>query len=177
MFKNKAIILLIILSLILLGDFFIVNLTDIVARSKIGYSFDYPDTLAGQWQNTPQYGLQRIAYNFNHFALFWTKTPNNIQIKSFYQLMTVDGNSFWMNLSHLILFFIFALLLMRLFKLSWWQVLIIGIVVNIFHEYIAEGIYADPSFIDLWLDSLGTILGILVGMIFLKQPDNSKIIF
>lgn len=169
MFKNKNIILLIILSLILLGDFFIVNLTDIVARSKIGYSFDYPDTLVGQWQNTPQYGLQRIAYNFTHFSLFWTKTPNNIQIKSFYQLMTVDGNSLWMNLSHLILFFIFALLLTRLFKLSWWQVLIIGIVVNIFHEYIAEGIYADPSFIDLWSDTAGTILGILIGYKFLQK--------
>lgn len=174
MIKKKNIILLVILLLILLGDFFIVSRTDAAARSKIGYGFDYPDTLVGQWQNTPQYGLQRLAYNFGHFSLFWTKTPNNIQIKSFYQLMTVDGNPLWMNLSHLILFFIFAILLMRLFKLSWWQVLLIGIIVNIFHEYVAEGIYVDPSFIDLWLDSLGTIVGIIFAVIFFKKGQAAK---
>ncbi len=168
MFKNKNIILLVILLLILLGDFFVVSRTDVVARSKTGYGFDYPDTLVEQWQNTPQYGLQRIAYNLSHFSLFWTKTPNNIQIKSFYQLMTIDGNSFWMNLSHFILFFIFSALLMLLFGLSWWKVLILGMFVNIFHEYVAEGVYVDPSFIDLWSDTVGIILGILIGAVLQK---------
>jgi hypothetical protein len=26
---------------------------------------------------------------------------------------------------------------------------------NIWHEYVAEGLYCDPSWVDLWLDSAG----------------------
>ena len=174
MVKKKNIILLAILLLILFGDFFIVSRTDAVARSKTGYSFNHPDTLTGQWQDTPQYGLKRIEYNLNHFSLFWTKIPPNIQVKNFYQLMTLDGNPLWMNLSHLVLFFIFSALLMLLFGLSWWKVLILGMFVNIFHEYISEGIYVDPSFIDLWLDNLGIILGIIFALIFFKKGQSPK---
>lgn len=168
--RHKIKFLWLVVLFILLFDFFILSKLDVISRNQKGYQFVYPSTLVDEWQNTALYGSKRIAYNFDHFCLFWLKMPEQSNIHSFHQLITQDGNPLWMNLSHFACFFLFTLFLIWWFKLKRWQAILFGFLINIFHEYIAEGIYVDPSFIDLWLDTAGILFGILISLLGQKLP-------
>jgi len=72
-----------------------------------------------------------------------------------------DGNSFANNFCwHFIGSLALSALGLWLSRSLPW-VFVCGTVVNVFHEYVAEGQYVDPSFIDLWLDQLGLLLAML----------------
>lgn len=173
--KNKSLIIPLLLFIIVLGDYFFLARLDPISRRQVGYPFSYPSTVINQWQDTPYYGLKRIGYNFGHFGLFWLKMSEGAVNNNFYQFFTQDGNPLWMNKAHLICFFLFTLILLWWFRIKWWLAFLIGFFINVFHEYVAEGIYVDPSFIDLWIDLVGIILGLFIGLVVLRY-QNKKII-
>jgi len=49
----------------------------------------------------------------------------------------------------------------------------LGTGMNVFHEYVAEGQYCDPSFIDLWLGQVGLLAGIAL-FIYLQRGSRFR---
>ena len=51
-----------------------------------------------------------------------------------------------------------------------------GTALNIFHEYVAEGQYVGPSFIDLWLNQIGLLLAMLGYFLTRRrrEPDGAN---
>ncbi len=165
-FRNRKLLIFLFLITLLLIDFFIIGRLDPVCRKGQGYGFGYYLGKEEQRMIHYQYGFERIKYNFRNFFQFWAGPTFGRRYYSLKEFLTLDGNSLIWNVSHFLCFFIFSLILLLFFKLNPLSVFLIGLLVNIFHEYIAEGIYVDPSFNDLWLDLLGTLSGILIGIIF-----------
>lgn len=169
--QSKKVIFLLLICLLLI-DFFVIGKIDSRSNQQIGYGYNYP--LGGQEQNLlyQRYGWPRLVYNFSNFFQFWQAPPPGRtahNIIEFFQL-DVPPSTVLFNIFHFFAFAIFAILLLYFFHLPLWLVFAIGIFFNVFHEYIAEGIYVDPSFNDLWTDSLGLLVGILVYIIFLRRP-------
>ena len=108
-----------------------------------------------------QWGLNRIAYNFRHFISFWEKPSPDRELYSLKDLFESDSNSVFQNLTHFFLFLIFSVAGTCL-GFGALVIFLAGTVFNIIHEYIVEGCYVDPSFIDLWLGQLGIHFGLLI---------------
>jgi len=161
--KAKKFIFLFLICLLLI-DFFIVGKIDRASNQKIGYNYNYPLNFSEQNLFYQRYGWPRIAYNFSNFFQFWQNPPPGRTFDNIIDFLNLDvpPSSVFFNILHFFAFAIFAIFLLYLFRLPIWLVFLIGVFFNIFHEYIAEGIYADPSFNDLWFDSLGLLVGILV---------------
>ena len=145
--------------LLAVTDFVLAPRTDPHAAQGRGY---------GHRVTTPQgpghdasRGFPRVAFNFRHFFHWWLAYPPQCRAAPG-KLLSSDGNSLTTNLAgHL--GGSFALSLAGVFLAPRPAIiLILGTGVNIFHEYVAEGQYADPSFVDLWLDQLGLALAVLL---------------
>lgn len=160
-FLNKKSILFLFLFLLLLIDFFIVGRFDPICYSKQGYGFSYATGESAEVLNSIRFSPERIGYNFSHFSLFWTKPSFGKNFNSLIDFLKLDGNPLWLNIGHFVAFFIFTLILFYIFRLNFVSVFLINLVFNIFHEYIAEGICIDPSFNDLWVNTVGCLIGIL----------------
>lgn len=160
--RFKKVIFLLLICLLLI-DFFIIGRIDSKSNQQIGYGYNYP--LGSNEQNLlyQHYGWPRLVYNFSHFFQFWQSPPPG---KTFHNLLgflslDIPPSTIFFNILHFFAFAFFAFLLLYFLRLPIWMVFLIGIFFNIFHEYIAEGIYVDPSFNDLWTDSLGLLTGLL----------------
>ncbi|MFA6145726.1 MAG: hypothetical protein WC697_00130 [Patescibacteria group bacterium] len=156
-FKILFFVLLILLFLV---DFFVVGNYDSVCRQHKGYSYSYFSD-GGAIKSMTQFGVERIKYNFENFFIFWISPPIAQTFTNLKEFITCDGNTAAENIFHFVGFFAITLIILYFFRLNIWYALLIGFVFNIFHEYVAEGICCDPSFLDLWLDSGGIALGIL----------------
>ena len=100
-----------------------------------------------------------MAFNFRHFCHWWLACPPHVKAKPA-KLLSSDGNRLSTNLAgHFggsLVLSLAALFLVPRPVL----ILLLGSGMNIFHEYVAEGQYVDPSFVDLWLDQLGLFLAV-----------------
>jgi len=140
------------------SDFVLSPLTDPHAAAGRGYghhveALDPSDPHYGELR-----GWKRVRLNFRHFHIFWTHYPPNRQ-GGFRGFIASDGNSFANNFcGHFLGSIVLSALGLWLSHSLLW-VFVCGTAVNIFHEYVAEGQYVDPSFIDLWLDQLGQPVG------------------
>lgn len=168
--RSKEVIFL-FLAFLLLIDFFVIGKIDPISREGLGYGFGYFLGPKEQHLLYQKYGWPRIVYNFSHFFQFWLSPPVGKSFKNIKEFFYLDipPSTIFFNILHFFAFLFFALILLILFHLPIWQVFFICLFFNIFHEYIAEGIYLDPSFNDLWTNLLGTLFGILLGMIFFKK--------
>jgi len=105
-------------------------------------------------------GFPRVAFNFRHFCHWWLAFPPHARAKPA-KLLSSDGNRWTHNLAgHFggsLVLSLAALFLVPRPVL----ILLLGTGMNIFHEYVAEGQYVDPSFVDLWLDQLGLFLAVV----------------
>jgi len=155
--KKRYAILAVGMLTLVAADFLLAPMTDPLAARGNGYAHRTP----GIGREKPEYnalrGYRRVVFNFRHWLYWWTpKTSvSGSRLRSF---LAGDGNSALHNLvGHLFVIFMLALLAI-------WYVPRAGLVIafgtfmNVFHEYIAEGQYVDPSFVDLWLDQLGLFL-------------------
>ena len=147
------------LTLMLAADFWGAPLTDPVAAQRRGYShhFAFP---ANALYVDELWGWKRVAFNFRHFNVWWTRCPRSERIRTVADFLRCDGNSAAVNLGG----HFGGSFLLTLAGLAIWPVprviLLCGMLVNVFHEYVAEGRYVDPSFVDLWLDTLGLVLAV-----------------
>ncbi len=164
------------LVILLLVDFFVIGKIDKLSRQKIGYGFNYPLGAKEQHLLYQRYGWQRIIYNFSHFFQFWLSPPPGKSFKNLNEFLHLDipPSTLTFNILHLFAFLFFSLILLYFFRLPIWLVFLIGIFFNIFHEYVAEGIYIDPSFNDLWTNLLGIIFGLLLFEIIQLHKFRSK---
>lgn len=160
--KNSKFFLFLFLISLLLIDFFIVSRLDPVCYFRQGYGFGYATGESTEILNQIKFGLARIDYNFSHFSMFWSKPPFAKSFSNIIEFLKLDGNPLWLNIGHFVAFFVFALILFYIFRLNFISIFLISLFFNIFHEYIAEGICVDPSFNDLWVDTIGSLLGILL---------------
>jgi len=174
--KSLAVFLFVLLCI----DFFGIGNLSAICRAHEGYQFNYPTNFTLAQLNHYRFGALRISYNFAHFFTFWTQIPFGKtlnSVKDFLLLDAVAGQPSplpW-NIAHFFAFLIFVLVLLRFFRLKWYWVLIIVIFFNIFHEYISEGLCGDPSFNDLWVDTLGALVGLLIWQIVLAiKPSHTK---
>jgi len=158
------------LIILLLIDFFIIGKLDEVSRRHEGYGYYYPLKEKEQHLLYQRYGWPRILYNFSHFFQFWLSPPPGKRFHNLWEFLNLDvpPSSFLFNICHFFAFFLFSLFLLYFFRLPILVVFLIGIFFNIFHEYIAEGIYMDPSFNDLWVNLLGNLFGLLIWLLIKK---------
>ena len=164
-------------SLILcLLDFYGAPLTDPHAQAGNGYRHHVEGLDRSNSDFEVMRGWRRVRLNFKHFFLFWLDFPTNWK-GSFVGLVTSDGNSFANNFyGHFIGSVIFSAAGLWLSRSLLW-VGICGTLVNICHEYVAEGQYVDPSFIDLWLDQFGLFLAMggfaLIQLIAIRKTSKT----
>jgi len=164
---NRDKLLAVFLFVLLCIDFFGIGNLPAACRAQEGLRFNHPVNFSLAQLDHYRFGAARISYNFAHFFIFWTQIPIGKtlnSVKDFLSLDSIAGQPSplpW-NIAHFFAFLIFVLVLFRLFRLKWYWVLIIAVVFNIFHEYIAEGLCQDPSFNDLWVDTLGILAGLLI---------------
>jgi hypothetical protein len=170
--RSKKVIFLLLICLLLI-DFFIIGRIDSKSNLHIGYGYNYPLGANEQSLLYQHYGWPRLIYNFSHFFQFWQSPPPD---KTFHNLLgflslDIPPSTIIFNVLHFFAFAIFVFLLLYFLHLPIGLVFLIGMFFNIFHEYIAEGIYVDPSFNDLWTDTIG----LLVGLLAYELATNFKI--
>ncbi|MDD2646612.1 MAG: hypothetical protein PHV78_02065 [Patescibacteria group bacterium] len=168
MFKNFTLTkkLVLFLFICLLLDFFLVPQINIICRDRQGFGFSYQTGESQQRLSLIKYGSARIIYNFRHFFVFWSKAPFGKTYHNLNEFLHLDNSALSFNILHFFAFLIFALVLFYFFQLKIWQVFLIGLGFNVFHEFIAEGICIDPSFNDLWVNMIGLLVGIMAWEIF-----------
>lgn len=164
---NRNKLLAVFLFVLLCIDFFGIGNLPAACRAQEGLRFNHPVNFSLAQLDHYRFGAARISYNFAHFFIFWTQIPIGKTLNSVKDFLSLDGiagqpSPLPWNIAHFFAFLIFVLVLFRLFHLKWYWVLILAVIFNIFHEYIAEGLCQDPSFNDLWVDTLGTLVGLLI---------------
>jgi len=169
MFKNfnQTKLLIVFLFVLLCIDFFGIGNLSEVCRSHQGFQFNHPTNFTLAQIDHYRFGGARVNYNFAHFFMFWTQIPLGRTLNSVKDLLSLDAvpgqhSPLPWNIAHFFAFLIFVLVLSKFFRLKWYWILVIAIFFNIFHEYIAEGLCQDPSFNDLWVDTLGALVGLLI---------------
>jgi hypothetical protein len=159
-------------------DFVYIGGVDPITKEGRGYNHR---VLAGQWAGAFETenagGWNRVVFNFRHFFKWWVVLPKTSK-PSVKLLLTCDGNGLLENLGgHLGGSTILVLLALWLFGSIPLSVLA-GTAINIFHEYVAEGNYCDPSLVDLWLDQAGILLAVaFYGMITSRILRNRSFRF
>ncbi|MCX6740808.1 MAG: hypothetical protein NTY61_00190 [Candidatus Parcubacteria bacterium] len=177
---NRDKLLVVFLFVLLCIDFFGIGNLPVVCRAHQGFQFNHSTNFTLAQLDHYRFGAARISYNFAHFFIFWTQIPIGKTLDSVKDFLSLDGvagqpSPLPWNIAHFFAFLIFVLVLLRFFRLKWYWVLIIAIFFNIFHEYISEGLCEDPSFNDLWVDTLGTLVAMLVWQILpLIRGKNKK---
>lgn len=146
------------------GDMLFCPLTDSVPRHGNGYP--HKGTVSDTRFSETLFGPRRVFHNFLNFTHWWTNYPEKAD--SFWKLMSSDGNGAWQNIiGHFVLSLIVTVVGCCILPKPLW-IFCAGTFVNIFHEYVAEGCYVDPSFIDLWMDQTGLLLGMAVYLLFVR---------
>lgn len=175
-FQKKYLFFSLIIFLMMI-DFFIIARLDPICRYGQGYGFGYYLRPSEQQMVYQRYGWSRVAYNLKNFFQFWQKPPAGKDFSNLkeFLLLDVPPSKLSFNILHFFAFLIFAFLLIYFFRLPIWLVFLIGVFFNIFHEYVAEGICTDPSFNDLWVDTLGLLVGMLVGIVFLPKQNSADL--
>lgn len=155
--KKRYAILAVGMLALVAADFLLAPTTDPYASRGNGYAHRTP----GIGSEKPDYnalrGYRRVVFNFRHWLYWWTPkaSASGSGLRSF---LASDGNSALHNLiGHFCISFLLTLLAIWYVPRAW-LVIAFGTFMNVFHEYIAEGQYVDPSFVDLWLDQLGLFL-------------------
>jgi len=146
-----------VLLVVLVFDLIWCPLTDKVPRHGKGYgSHRRSEGVAPP----VRFGLKRVIHNFRHFTVYWRpprKAGRGAGVPAF---LTADGNSVWTNLGgHFGLSVLLCLTFLSL-GARWTWVLAGATLVNVWHEYVSEGLYCDPSYVDLWLDQAGILLAL-----------------
>jgi hypothetical protein len=169
--QPKTIIFTVLVLLFAVFDYVHIAGIDSIAKSGAGYGHqEFVKSWPGAAETETVNGLKRVDFNFNHFIKWWIVFPPNRR-GGIEGALTSDGNGLLNNLGgHLFgsAFLVFiALLVFRSIPM----VVIAGTAMNIFHEYIAEGRFCDPSPVDLWLDQIGILLalaayGIAISTVF-----------
>ena len=151
-----------------LGDLLFSPLTDPVARRMRAYRSRYaPDVPGGT-----AFGTVRVLRNFRLFFRFWAPPPGVPRSWRPRDVLTADGNSVVENLAgHFGLAVLMVLSAIAL-GVPVPDVLIAGTLINVWHEYVAEGLYCDPSWIDLWLDQAGLFTAVAAGA-YLRRRRRS----
>ena len=168
--KTRVLFSIILVIFILILDFSVHILPKLVIGKFKGYAFGYAETFQSlELEGKLRFSLWRIKHNFKNFFQYWFCLPHNVKIINFKDFITLDGNPWYENIfGHLILFSLFGFLY-SLIGAGLFNVFLTGMIINIIHEYIVEGMYCDPSFVDLWLDTLGLLIGITLYIIFKKR--------
>jgi len=140
------------------ADTVVSPLTDPRARRGAAYGSRYPPGEPA----ARAFGPARIARNFRLFSVFWQPPPGSRLPRRLPALLAADGNSAWTNL-----FGHFGLAVLLGLIALWLGVpipvmLVAGTGINLWHEYVSEGMYCDPSWIDLWLDQIGLLVAAAV---------------
>jgi hypothetical protein len=155
--------------------FDLVHIAGIDPITKTGRGYGHHE-LARHWQGASgtenAFGWSRIGFNFRHFFKWWIVIPQT-RGGGLKGVLTSDGNGLFENLGgHFAGSAILVFLALWLSGSIPWTVLA-GTAINIFHEYVAEGSYCDPSFVDLWLDQAGILLAVAVyGIISMQIRRN-----
>lgn len=167
--KARILFSAILIIFILILDFSIEVLPKLVSGKFKGYDFGYGEEFQSLGlKRDLRFSLGRVKHNFKHFFRYWVSAPANVKIKSFQNFITLDGNPWYENIfGHLIIFSLFGFLY-SLIGAGAFNTFLTGTIINIAHEYIVEGMYCDPSFVDLWLDTIGLLSGIIIYQIFKK---------
>jgi len=155
------------------ADLFIAPMTDARARQGDGYAH----SAHGLDPDTPGYvslrGGRRVLFNFRNFFHWWLARPRQAG-PGLRRLLAGDGNSAAHNfIGHFCVSLALALLGLALFPRPL-PVAVCGTFLNIFHEYIAEGRYVDPSFVDLWLDQFGLALAVIAFILVRRLMRSGK---
>ncbi|MCX7779005.1 MAG: VanZ family protein [Patescibacteria group bacterium] len=147
---------------------------DKVCRFGQGYGFGYYLKPADQKMLYQRYGWERIKYNLRNFFQFWFQPPLGKKFSNLKEFLVLDvpPSNLIFNILHFFAFLIFTLLLVYLLRLSIGLAFLIGLFFNFFHEYVAEGICLDPSFNDLWTNTLGLLVGMLLSAIVTKKKNK-----
>jgi hypothetical protein len=124
-------------------------------------------------QGEPVAGLKRIVVNFRHFFLFWTKPPDTQTYHNLYELWLSDGSSPYRNLLHPLFFGGVPFLLIGLWRYSPKETLLWLLVFNVLREYVGEGWRLEPSFSDLWVDVIFSVLGVWTASRVFKRGTAS----
>lgn len=160
------------ISVVLLAsaDVHLVRRTDAVPARGAGYAHHSAEPcLTVDPDYSVLFGAHRVRFNFRHFAVWWINWPAGVGT-DLRAILSSDGNHLSQNLvGHLIGSMILVLLALWLVPRPLF-IAALGTLINVFHEYVAEGWYADPSFVDLWLDQLGLVLALIlwIGLRFLR---------
>ncbi|NOY83132.1 MAG: hypothetical protein GXP31_19220 [Kiritimatiellaeota bacterium] len=142
----------IVLLAVMLGDLIWSPLTDPTARRSGGYG----SNRTREGVSPPvRFGPRRVLHNFRNFAVFWRPPAGRRRKSGLTGFLTADGNSLTTNLfGHFGLAVLLCLIFLGL-GANWTWVAAGATLVNIWHEYVSEGMYCDPSYVDLWLDQAG----------------------
>ncbi len=158
--RPRTIIFAFLILLFAVFDYFHIAGIDSITKSGAGYGHqEFVKPWPGAAGTDKASGWDRAVFNFRHFFKWWAVFPPNRR-GGIEGALTSDGNGLLNNLGgHLlgsaVLVFV-ALLFFRSIPL----VVIAGTAMNIFHEYIAEGRFCDPSPVDLWLDQIGIMIAV-----------------
>ena len=168
--RRRRVVFFACLLLLTAVDFLAAPRLDDVARRGEGYAHRSSVPSDNDAWADARYGRRRVLFNFRHFGFWWRDGPRHAGWSAA-DLLRSDGNSVWVNLGgHFGGAVALAMLGMAILPQAR-LVLAAGTVGNILHEYVVEGMYCDPSFVDLWLNQAGVIVGI--GLFLAANPHIS----
>jgi len=159
--KQRYVVFFILFAVLVIADFFIMPAGDSYAAKGKGYRHGNTvlDTTDPYYQTLR--GPGRVIFNFRNFLHWWTACPSGVGMSPI-KILESDGNSIVQNvIGHFVLSFILSLIAVLLVPRPI-LICLLGTFMNIFHEYVSEGQYVDPSFVDLWLDQLGLFFAIIL---------------
>ncbi len=152
-----------VLCAVLLADTVLSPLTDRTARRGEGYGSNRTGT-AGALPG--RFGPRRVLHNVRHFTVYWQPPAGRRRKPGLVGFLTADGNSPATNLlGHFGLAVLLCLIFLGL-GARWTWVAAGATLVNVWHEYVSEGMYCDPSYVDLWLDQAGIGFALAVFCLF-----------
>lgn len=168
--RIRLAILLVTFVVLCLVDVIQAPLTDRLARAGSGYPHQLtfaPDaTFVGELRS-----WKRVAFNFLHFGTWWFRYPGQEDGWSLGAVLKSDGNTVATNVvGHLIVGYVLALVGLGILPAPR-LIFALGTGFNIFQEYVAEGVYVDPSFIDLWLGEIALVLALITHALWRKRAD------
>lgn len=125
-------------------------------------------------QGLPTHGIARIVVNFQHFFLFWEEPPTTEKYANLKDVWLSDGSSPGRNLLHPLCFAGLPFLLILAFRYSWKESLLWLLIFNVLREYIGEGWRLEPSFSDLWIDTVSAFIGVFIAVRLLTKTTHPK---
>ena len=130
------------------------------------------------WDNSTEW--ERVGFNFQNFGAFWNParpcglswSEHFTAERSFTEgidgLITCDGNTLATNLlgqllTGTIVTVVGILSMWPHWEFAWGYSAFVGQLLNIWHQFVASGRFVDPSWVDLWLFTVGLLLGCAFG--------------